>query len=464
MAGFNLEQGFRKWRRGISLRWRLTAWYVFLLTLILTGFCAFIYLNLSRGLRYELDAVLVSQAEQALSSLDAENGELRLEPTLPFLSGTYISFYDAGGKLLYTNMPATLAARLPVGGLPDGQPVTLRAQGSKWRVLQMPVKEQGQPLALLQVARSQEEIEGPLERLLLLIFCAIPLTLGIAVGGGIFLARRALTPIDQIAAEARQISATDLSRRLGLPHGDDEVGHLVTTLDDMLDRLDRVFQRQRQFTSDASHELRTPLAVIRSQAESVLQRKHSPDEYRQTLETIRDQAERMGNLIAKLLILARSDDGREQLELESLNLSDLVEGVAAEFQGPAAAKGLRLTTEIAQQQAVRGDQTRLTQLLANLVDNAIKYTPAGEVIISLERAGKWALLKVRDTGVGIPAEHLPHIFERFYRIDEARSSSEGGVGLGLSICEWIVRAHGGRIRVESAAGRGSTFKVWLPAL
>ncbi|QGP93983.1 Adaptive-response sensory-kinase SasA [Neomoorella glycerini] len=459
-----MQQQFLTRLRDIPLRWRLTAWYVFLLSLILAGFSAFIYFNMSLSLQRELDAVLMSQGEQVSSSLDAENGQLRLDPTLPLLPGTYIGLYDAGGKILSTNMPANPLTRLQVKSFPVNQPRTVEAQGNEWRVLLVPVKEQGQQLAWLAVARSEEEAEAPLNKLLLFILIAIPLTLVVAAGGGIFLARRALKPIDRIAAKARQISATDLSRRLDLPHGNDEVGHLVATLDEMLDRLDRAFQRQRQFTADASHELRTPLAVIRSQAEAVLNRQHSPEEYRQALAIIRDQAAWMGNLVAKLLLLARSDDRMEQLEMEPLDLGELVEGVTAEWQGIAAAKGLRLKKIIKENVVVRGDQTRLTQLLANLVDNAIKYTPAGEVVVSLERRGRQALLKVQDTGAGIPPEHLPHIFERFYRVDKARSRSEGGFGLGLSICEWIARAHGGKIEVESTVGQGTTFKVRLPAV
>ncbi len=355
---------------------------------------------------------------------------LRLDPNLPLLPGTYYGLYNAGGKVLSTNMPGDLAAGFRVKGFAAARPATVAIKGTEWRVLLVPVREEGQQLYWVLVARLLEEAEEPLNRLLLFILIAIPMTLLVAAGGGIFLTRRALRPIDRIAAKARQISATDLSRRLDLPHGNDEVGHLVATLDEMLDRLDRAFQRQRQFTADASHEFRTPLAVIRSQAEAALQRQHSPEEYRRALEIIRDQAEWMGNLVAKLLLLARSDDRREQMEMEPLDLGELVEGVAAEFQGMAAEKGLRLKKIIKEKVVVRGDQTRLTQLLANLVDNAIKYTPEGEVVVSLERRGRQALLQVQDTGVGIPAEHLAHIFERFYRVDKARSRAEGGVRPG----------------------------------
>lgn len=458
-----MRQKFSTWLRGIPLRWRLTAWYVFLLALILAGFSAFIYFNMSLSLKQGLDSLLFSQGEQVLSSLDNENGRLRLDPELPLLPGTYFGIYDAGGKVLDTNMPGDLAAGFQVKGFTAMQPTTVEIKGVEWRVLLAPVKEKGQQPYWILVVRPVEEAEGPLDRLLLFILIAIPMTLVMAAGGGIFLARRALQPIDEIAAKARQISATDLSRRLDLPHGNDEVGHLVATLDEMLDRLDRAFQRQRQFTADASHELRTPLAVIRSEAEAALKRPHSPEEYRQALKVIRDQAIWMGNLVAKLLILARSNDQQEQLEREILNLADLVEGVTAEFQGMAEAKGLELVKVIKENVNIYGDQTRLTQLLANLLDNAIKYTPAGKVVVSLERLGKWALLVIKDTGVGIPPEHLPHIFERFYRVDKARSRAEGGFGLGLSICEWIVRAHNGKIEVESSVGQGTTFKVWLPA-
>lgn len=319
------------------------------------------------------------------------------------------------------------------------------------------------PIGWLQVTRSQDDARAPLATLLLQILTAIPLTLAIAAGGGLFLARRALTPIEQIVCRARQISTTDLSQRLGPPNYNDEVGHLVTTLDEMLERLSQAFKRQQQFTGDASHELRTPLAVIRSQAETALSCARAPDEYRRALVSIRDQAEWMSDLVSKLLFMARSDDGREQLTLETLNLADLVEGVASEFRKPAEDKGLRLTTSIEDTVAVKGDQTRLTQLLTNLVDNAIKYTPAGRVSIGLERRGRWAVVKIEDTGIGIPPEHLPHVFERFYRVDKARSRSEGSFGLGLSISDWIARSHGGRIDVQSLVGTGTTFSVYLPA-
>jgi heavy metal sensor kinase len=459
-VGFALQEKLYQWIQGMSLRWRLTLWYVLLLAITLAVFSAFIYLSLSNSLHHELDALLLSQGEQVVSGLDAENGKLRLDPDLPHLPGTYFSLYNRTGKLLDTNMPASLAASLPVKSLNVNQPETVRARGSEWRVVLLAVKEDKQ--VRLEVVRSREETERPLDRLLLLIIVTLPLTLIIAAGGGIFLAKRALNPIDQIAAKARHISATDLSLRLGLPHSNDEVGHLVTTLDKMLERLDQAFQRQQQFTSDASHELRTPLAVIRSQAEAALNREHTPEEYRHALEVIGNQSESMGNLVSKLLILARSDNGQEQMDMEPLHLAEMVEGVAGEFQRVAEAKGLHLTTIVADKVVINGDQTWLTHLLANLVDNAIKFTQVGSVNIGLKRSGQWALLWIEDTGAGIPPEHLAHIFERFYRVDKARSRAEGGTGLGLSICEWIAHAHGGKLVVESELGRGTTFKVLLP--
>ncbi|HHW41345.1 MAG TPA: HAMP domain-containing histidine kinase [Syntrophomonadaceae bacterium] len=446
--------------KNISLRWQLTVWYVVLMAFTLAVFSTFIYCNFSLSLRHELDTLLFFQGEQILSSVEAENGNLRVEPDLPILPGTYFSLFDATGKIVDTNMPAALAADLPVKNFVVNQPETVKAQNNEWRVLL--VAKRGESHARLEIVRSREEIERPLKRLLVLLLITLPLSLVVAAGGGIFLARRALNPIDQIVAKARHISATDLSQRLGLPHSNDEIGRLVTTLDDMLDRLNRAFQRQQQFTADASHELRTPLTVIRSQAETALNKEHTPEEYRQTLRIICKQTEWMGDLVAKLLILARGDSGREQLVLEPVNLADLVEGVTEEFQATAAAKGITLTAHVKDAVSIWGDQTWLTQLLANLVENAIKFTRKGRIDVGLKIKNKWALLWVSDTGVGIPPEHLNHIFERFYRVDKSRSRAEGGFGLGLSICEWVVRSHGGKIKVESQVGRGTTFKVWLP--
>ncbi len=241
--------------------------------------------------------------------------------------------------------------------------------------------------------------------------------------------------------------------------------YLAVTLNEMLDSLDESFSRQRRFVADASHELRTPVAVIRNKAEVALLRSRSQDEYCTALHSIHAETERLSYLISDLLALARGDEGQARFEREAVRLDTLVEAVTANAQGLAEERGITLSMQVPQPVTLIGDEARLIQVLLNLLDNAIRYTnPGGHVHMSLRTSGAAAQLVVRDTGIGIAPEHLPHIFERFYRADPARRRTGGSSssGLGLSIVEWVVHAHGGAVAVESRVGRGSSFTVTLP--
>ena len=455
------------WAHGRTIRTRLTLWYVALLALILLAFCAFLYLSLSRTLHGETDRTLAAEAQRVLDTLDIQDGAVRLgDPPDGVATGTLIVLGDATGRLLGpTAPPSALVALVGAMARGSGQSLTtVRLAGdAEWRVLTVPVVEGGRTVAVLQVARSERGVETALNRLLLLMGVAVPLTLLLAVAGGLFLASRALTPIDRITRTAARIGGEDLSRRLALPASPDEVGRLAATFDGMLARLEEAFARQRRFTADASHELRTPLALLTSRADVALDRPRTPAEYRQALEEVRDDAGRLARLLGELLTLARADDGREALMREPVALADLIGDTVAALVPLAAERGVALATGTLAPCTVLGDQTRLTQLLINLMDNALKYTPAGgRVTVSLARSGDAATIAVADTGIGIPPEHLPHLFERFYRVDAARSRDEGGTGLGLAIAAWIARAHGGGIAVTSTVGGGSTFSVRLP--
>ena len=455
------------WAHGRTIRTRLTLWYVALLALILLAFCAFLYLSLSRTLHDETDHTLAVEAQRALDTLDIQDGIVRLgDPPEGVATGTLVVLGDATGRPLGpTAPPPALVALAGATARGSGQSLTtVRLAGdAEWRVLTVPVVEGGRTVAVLQVARSARGVETALNRLLLLMGVAVPLTLLLAVAGGLFLASRALTPIDRITRTAALIGGEDLSRRLALPTSPDEVGRLAATFDGMLARLEEAFARQRRFTADASHELRTPLALLTSRADVALDRPRTPAEYRQTLAGMRDDAGRMARLLGELLTLARADDGQEVLVREPVALADLVGDTLAALAPLAEERGVALATGALAPCTVLGDQTRLAQLLINLVENALKYTPAGgRVTVSLARSGDAATIAVADTGIGIPPEHLPRLFERFYRVDGARSREEGGTGLGLAIAAWIARAHGGGIAVTSTVGEGSTFSVCLP--
>ena len=338
-----------------------------------------------------------------------------------------------------------------------------KVDGDLIRARTFPVRRDGRILGALEVGQSEEDVADFLGALLLIMGGAYPVTLVVAVLGGVFLAGRALSPVDTITGMARRISADDLDQRLDLRLPDDEVGRLARTFDEMIARLDSAFRRQRQFTADASHELRTPLTVMKGQVDVALQKDRESQEYRRVLEAVNDEVDRLIRLAESLLTLTRADAGEIPLELEAVGVADLLAGAVDQARSTAIQRGVDLLYVLGDSATVRADEGLLLQLILNLLDNATKYTPAGgEVSVGWNVTGDRTGLWVRDSGKGIPEEHIPLIFDRFYRVDQARGRSEGGVGLGLAISRWIAEAHGGSIHVESAPGNGSTFTVLLP--
>jgi heavy metal sensor kinase len=296
------------------------------------------------------------------------------------------------------------------------------------------------------------------------LLTAVPVMLLAAAGVAYLLATRALAPIGALVREARAITAQSLDRRLPVANPHDELGRLAATVNDMVGRLERSFAEMRRFTADASHELRTPLAVIRAETESALGRATRED-VQQMLGCALEECDRLSRLTDQLLTLARQDAGLLAQRREPVNLAELTAGVVETLRPLADAKGLTLAVEPgapAAETVVRGDADRFRQVLLNVLDNALKHTAAGSVTARVKAAGPAVVIEVRDTGEGIPPEHLPHVFERFYRVDKARTREQGGTGLGLSIARSIVEAHGGRIELTSTPGQGTTCVVTLP--
>jgi len=471
------------WQARITMRVRLTAWYVALLAVALIGFSAAVYARLSRGLYQEADQTLIAQGRKVVESLDLGGDEPSLGAAADqLLPGTVVALYGRNGARLIAvdaRFPLPEVAQAIAQAIAQGE--TLRTvrldDGTRWRVLTLPVIARGEPAAVVQVARSQREVEAALRRLLVLLVVGVPVTLALAGAGGVLLAGHALQPLDRIVRTAERISAEDLSCRLGPTGRHDELGRLAATFDGMLERLEAAFRRQRQFTADASHELRTPLAIMAGQIDVALERPRTAEAYREVLASVREELERATHLVNQLLFLARADEGREAIAREPLDLAALAGEVAATMQPLARAHGIHLhfsVDGVAKASPsegtqpvpvmVNGDQLRLSQLLINLVDNSLKYTPTGgSVELGVRQNGAVVEVCVSDTGTGIPAEHLPRVFDRFYRVDRARARSTGGAGLGLAICEWIARAHRGSITIASEPGRGTAVTVRLPA-
>jgi heavy metal sensor kinase len=287
-----------------------------------------------------------------------------------------------------------------------------------------------------------------------------------AAGGGYWLSRRALSPVDALVRTAREISGTNLNTRLQKLETGDELQRLSDTLNEMLDRIESAFWRITEFTADASHELRTPVSLIRTEAELALRRSRGEAEYKESLRHILLEAERTTALIEQLLSLARADSGRERLALQPVDLRLTLRSVVEGWQQVATLRNLQFSAGLdVPELFVLGDETLLRRLADILLDNAFKYTSApGSVYLSLELKGESAVITVKDSGAGIPEDEQSKIFERFYRVDKARSRAQGGAGLGLAIARWIVTHHGGSIGVESRPGEGATFRVELPMI
>jgi heavy metal sensor kinase len=327
----------------------------------------------------------------------------------------------------------------------------------------LPLQHDGRTTGFLETAELLAGAEATLRDLALILFVAVPATLALASFGGLFIADRALRPIDAITREAQRIGEQHLDRRLNLNLPDDEVGRLARTFDAMLARLDTAFQRQRQFTGDASHELRTPLTVMKTNIGVTLNRPRTPDEYRAALSDLEGDVNRLARLTDDLLLLARADAGRPLIEKREMDVSAVARAAVDDLRPLAEAKSLTLNLVAPDALPMQGDPDRLQHLLSNLIDNAIKYTPRGRVQVRLEASAPDSIrITLADTGPGIAPEHVPHVFERFYRIDASRSSEQGGSGLGLAIAQSIAVAHGGSIDISSQIGAGTQVTVTLP--
>jgi heavy metal sensor kinase len=339
---------------------------------------------------------------------------------------------------------------------------TVVANGQRWRTLTEPVAIGGHAV-VLRVSRSEERLRTQLWEVLVVLVFGLPLVVVLAGAGGYMLARRALVPIDHLASEARRITAERLHERLTVPNERDEIGRLASVINDTFARLESSFDQLRRFTADASHELRTPLAVVRGIGEAVVSQRRSPAEYEEAVGSMLEEVDRMTNLVETLLRLSRGDARTIRLAREPLDLGQLARDVTASLGILAEERNQTLTLEIADGVVVAVDRLALREAVTNVLDNAIKYSPAGStVVIRVERFGDQALLAIADEGPGIPPEHRERVFHRFFRVDEARSRDRGGAGLGLAIAKWAVDIHGGRITVDEWPGGGAEFRILLP--
>jgi heavy metal sensor kinase len=464
------------WHRRVPIRVRLTVWYLLSFGLILLIFFAFLEHQVMAGLEHQADTSLRLAANRTLDYVVEDGDRLAFQDI-----GALADMNDDFSVYLLAPDQQTVWGHLGIEGIPvldapaQSAFFTVKERGPKgladdWRddvrVYHQPIRaDDGSLTGWLQIAQDfdRRHIMGALRGHLCLV---TPLVLLLAGVGGIFLASRALRPIDQVTRTAQMINTTDLHQRLNYRGPDDEVGRLAMMFDGMLDRLQAGFERERCFTGDAAHELRTPLTALKGHIGVILSQPRPPGEYVETLHDLEQQVDRLIRLSTDLLFMARLEYGQPQNTAESIALSDLLSVLQDQIKPLAEAKTLSLTSHVEPDITVQGNMDLLIRLFLNLLDNAIKYTPTGgSITIHAQNSGDEIQVAIRDTGPGIPADQLPHLFQRFYRVERDRARREadqGGAGLGLAIAREIAHLHNGQITVESAIGQGSTFTVHLP--
>lgn len=462
-----------------TLRTRLTLWYTSLLTVTLVILAGVAYGLLVYSLAHDVDVALRGVAK-ALAEQAKQNTAGFVPPDVDTV---FRRFFGVSPWERYVEMRDPFGRRDPrwqrqrPGGLPLSQLARQNAEvglptletvtdmgAYPVRILTQPVIERGRILSLVQVGMSLESLHVTRRRFVWIMAGMLPLGIVLAGGGGWLLARRALAPVDRMTEAARRISAEHLAERVEATGAGDELDRLATTLNAMLSRLDEAFQQIRQFSADASHELQTPLTILKGELEVALRAPRSAEAYQGHLRSALEEVDRIAALVDGLLLLARADAGVLRMDRRPVDLAALLHEVFDQTKRLAEARGVTLDLGPVATAWLQGDRERLRRLLLNLLDNALKYTPAGgQVTLSLAVNGTGAHVRVADTGIGLSREEQAQVFQRFYRTTEGRAHG-GGAGLGLCIAQSIAEAHGGHIQVDSQPGRGSTFTVLFPRL
>ncbi|OGX37835.1 MAG: hypothetical protein A3C36_05965 [Omnitrophica WOR_2 bacterium RIFCSPHIGHO2_02_FULL_52_10] len=456
-----------------NIRFRLIVWYIFSLG------CA--HLLLATGLYQMVSSRLLDEFDDRLSTyttclveLLPQHRQLELGKVVGEMaeltrlgSDLYVRILDHKGQVIYesTGLSTEIAARLRSNiGKTGDRPMTFRLPtGESWRMTTRQVYEGGQVAYIGFVAIPLRGVQQTLMQTSAILVVAIPFMMILASLGAWVLLNRALSPLREVIRTAQAIQAKDIDHQLCVPQTSDEVQVLAETFNKMIQRLRRSFTQMQQFVSDASHELRTPLTVLKGEIELGLKTHLHPDRCRAILEVCSSEISRISRLVDTLLFLSNADEEKISLDSKPVPMNRVMEEMAEQARILSESKGIQVELTNGVDVVLQGDEMRLKQLLLNLIDNAVKYTPAaGRVMMGSRVENGHLELKVADSGIGIAAQDLQRIFDRFYRADKSRGQVDGSYGLGLSICKWIAEAHSGTIRVESSPGKGSAFYVTLP--
>ena len=460
-----------------SLSFRLIAWYAGVLTTVFVLLALLTFLLVRHYLEANLLDTQTRRALQIAGTLVAHAGRAS-EATLaseveslysPEINDRFIRISRAGGAVVYASgTPRNglfRSAEVPAiaGNVLERSARKVVLPGGSLLIAAVPATGSDGTPYRVEVGTSGAAAENTLTNVLMMLAVGLPVAVGVAVAGGFLLVRRALEPVERIALKAEEITQHSLSERLPVVESGDELERLSVSLNHMISRLEDAIRGSKQFVADASHELRTPLTVMRGELEGLAQDGRLARETREALGSVLEEVERLGEIVESLFALSRLDAGEAGAARQQFDLAELAATTAEQMSLLATDKDISVECDSSSGVAVEGDRARLKQVIVNLLDNAIKYTPrGGHVALSVRRDGEWAVLDVTDDGVGIPPEAVPHVFKRFFRADSSRSREPGGAGLGLSIVKAICTAHGAEVEAISTPGKGSTFRVRHP--
>ncbi len=451
-----------------SIRIRLTGWYALVLTVMMIVYASATFIAVRHEFLEQLDDQLHDDFETAEEIFTRTPdgritwaGDRHHDPDSE--EGRLYEVWSPAGEQIHRSGASVALPPVALASTTTAYKYeTVVGKGERWRTLTAPVSIGGLAV-VMRVSRSEERLHEQLWEILIVLVLGLPLVVALAGVGGYVLAQRALAPIHQLSSEARRITADRLHERLTAPNPTDEIGRLTQVINEAFARLEQSFDQLRRFTADASHELRTPLAVVRGIGEAAVAEGRNPAEYEEAIGSMLEEVDRMTRLVETLLRLSHGDAGTIRLSREPLDLGQLARDVASSLGILAEERSQKLQLDIAEGVVAQVDRLVLREAVTNVLDNAIKYSPAGSTVgIRVERANDHGLIAIADQGPGIPAEYRERIFHRFFRVDEARSRDRGGAGLGLAIAQWAVDVHGGNIAVAENPGGGSEFQIRLP--
>jgi heavy metal sensor kinase len=451
----------------LTLRMRLTLWYAAALLAVLTLYAGVVFAFLEHSLWQQLDQRLHEDVEDMEALLPASwSAAAQLQELhsaeLDDEEETWAEVWSLDGKRLYQS-PRAARLPLPVDPPRDASVRSLQVSADRHVRIKDERSHIGGEPVIIRVTASEDQLLHALVQLLWIMALGLPVALGAAAYGGYRLARRALGPVDRMADRARTITAERLAERLPVENPDDEIGRLANVFNDMFARLETQFEQMRRFTADASHELRTPLTAIRAVGEVALRQARNETEYREVIGSLLEEADHVTRLVDALLMLSRADAGQIRITRQDVDLAALAHQVTTQLEVLAEEKHQLLSIDARQAVHARVDPLVLRLALVNLVDNAIHYSPSGaRITVRIWTSSTEALIDVEDNGPGIAAVHHDRLFDRFYRVDGARTRQDGGIGLGLAITRWAVEVQDGRIDVISEEGEGSVFRIRLP--